>query len=134
MKALIWVLILVGFVSCVGIRYDATSLTNVQQVATALPALMGKATKSFKDSEAEVTKLTGLLDQAQKHAAGLKKNQDVAEQWRILRDELVNPFVANWKEKGKLDKDFVTAATQQVTGALSAIERAERAKRGAPKR
>ncbi len=41
---------------------------------------------------------------------------------------MVQPFLNRWKEKGKLDKDFITPAAKQVKDALASIERAEKAK------
>ena len=38
-------------------------------------------------------------------------------------------FFDNWKQKGKLDKDFVAEATKQVSKSLEAIKKAESAKK-----
>jgi hypothetical protein len=124
----------IGFTSCVGLRYDAASLSAVTALSKSLPALMEKATKPYSASETEANALLSQLDNAISQAASLKKNQDAAEQWRLLKDDLVAPFLSNWKSKGKLDKDFVAEATKQVKASLAAIERTERAKRGAPNR
>jgi hypothetical protein len=135
MKSLIITLVFtLGLLSCVGIRYDATSLKNVKDLAIALPALYDKSTQPYKNAEADVMKVMDLLDNAVSHAASIKKNQDAAEQWRLLRDEVVKPYISNWKDKGKMDKDLVAPAKDIMQQSLAAIERTENAKRGAPKR
>jgi hypothetical protein len=109
--------------------YDAMGTENVNSIATKLPALMGKATEAYTKNEAEVTSLTSDLDKAVAHAASMKKNKEVAESWRLLQTELVAPFLARWKDKGKLDKDFIKEATTQVTKSLDAIKKAEMGKK-----
>jgi hypothetical protein len=140
MKTLITRLLLLGFVAslslpaCVGVRFDGVALSNVTSIRNDLPTVLSTAaTKPYKDAEKDVTKVLDKIEKGYSHAQATKKNQDVAEQWRLLRDEMVQPFVTRWKEKGKLDKDFVGPAVKQVQDALAAIERTERAKRGAPK-
>jgi hypothetical protein len=114
--------------SCMA-AYDAMGTENVSTISTKLPALMGKATEAYSKHEADVTMLSSDLDKAVSHAASMKKNKEVAESWRLLQNDLVAPFLARWKEKGKLDKDFIKEATTQVTKSLDAIKRAEMAKK-----
>ena len=109
--------------------YDAIGTENVTGISTKLPALMAKATEAYSKHETEVTTLTSDLNSAVSHAASMKKNKEVAESWRLLQTDLVAPFLARWKEKGKLDKDFIKEATMQVTKSLDAIKRAEMAKK-----
>lgn len=118
-----------GLQSCASAKFDQKALDNVTMLAQKLPALMEKATKPYKDSESEATVLLKSISDAQAYAAGIKKNKEIAEQWRILRDDLVQPYLNRWKEKGKLDKDFVAPAVKQVKDALASIERAEKAKK-----
>jgi hypothetical protein len=119
-----------GLQSCVGLRSDPVSISNVADISKMLPDLLSKAaTSSFKDNESAVNGLTTKITNAYEHAKGIKKNNEIAEQWRVLRDELVQPFVINWKDKGKLDKDFVTQFVKQIKDALASIERAEKSKR-----
>lgn len=118
----------VGLGSCVGARFDQVAVDNASMLGSKLPALMEKATKPYKDNEAEAQSLVAKVSDAYNHAAAAAKNKDVAEQWRLLRDDLVQPFINRWKEKSKLDKDFITPAVKQVNDALAAIERAEKSK------
>ena len=114
--------------SCMA-SFDAVSMENVTSISKKLPDLMGKATEAYSKHEAEATSLLNDLGKAATHAASLKKNKEVAESWKILQNDLVAPFFARWKEKGKLDKDFVKEATMQVNKSLDAIKKAETAKK-----
>lgn len=114
--------------ACVGARFDKPALDNATMLSDKVPALMEKATKSYNDNEADANGVLKSLDEACDHAAATKKNKEVAEQWRLVRDDMVKPFLTRWKEKGKLDKDFIKPAAIQVRDALAAIVRAEKAK------
>lgn len=128
----VWAIVLSGLLtglsSCVAARFDQVALDNATGLGNTLPALMQKATGAYSQSETEVTAILKTLDDAHSRAAATKKNGDVAEQWRILRDDMVKPFFARWKEKNKLDKDFIKPAATQVKDALASIERAEKVK------
>ncbi|MCC6460346.1 MAG: hypothetical protein IT260_07730 [Saprospiraceae bacterium] len=117
-----------GLSSCASAQFSQTALDNSVSLGKDLPVLMNKATKAYSDNETEANALLAKVNDAYTLAASFKKNKDVAEQWRILRDDLVQPFLTRWKEKGKLDKDFIRPAAEQVKSALGAIERAEKAK------
>ena len=110
-------------------KFDKVGLDNVTNLSTALSELMGKATGKYSANTAAITKVTAALDSAVKHAAGVKKNTEIAEAWKTLQTDLVAPFLARWKEKGMLDKDVVKEATTQVTKSLEAIKKAEMAKK-----
>jgi hypothetical protein len=110
-------------------RFDAIGSQYVNTLASALPDLMGKATGSFADHKADVEKLLADVAQAATHAAAIKRNREVAESWKLLQNDLVAPFFNSWKDKGKLDKDFVKEASAQVKKSLAAIKRAEDGKR-----
>lgn len=126
---LFWGLLLAsGLSSCVGARFDQVALDNASGLSTQLPALMDKATSTYATHETEAQSLLTKVTEAYNHALSTKKNKDVAEQWRILRDDLVQPFMTRWKDKGKLDKDFINIAGKQVKDALASIARAEKAK------
>jgi len=109
--------------------YDAPSMQNLTNISDKLPALMGKATEAYSKHEADATSLLSDIGKAAAHSASLKKNKEVAESWKILQNDLVTPFFTRWKDKGKLDKDFIKEATMQVTKSLDAIKRAESAKK-----
>lgn len=109
--------------------YDAIGMENVTSITTKLPAVMEKATEAYSKNEADVKSVTADLDKAVSHAASMKKNKEVAEAWRILQSDLAAPFFARWKEKGKLDKDFVKEAVTQVKKSLDSIKKSETAKK-----
>lgn len=127
-----WAIVLLGFTtvftSCVGARFDQVALDNANTMGESVPALMMNATKSYSGFAAKVEEATAKINEAHKHALETPKNKEVAEMWRILRDDQVMPFFQRWKDKDKLDKDFVKPAAEQVKASLAAIERAERAK------
>ena len=109
--------------------YDAMGMEYATSISTKLPAVMEKATEAYSKNEADVKSVTADLDKATSHAATMKKNKEVAESWRVLQNDLVAPFFARWKEKGKLDKDFIKEAVMQVNKSLAAIKKAETAKK-----
>ena len=110
-------------------KFDQVGLDNVTNLGGQLTQLMGKATEPFGKHSEAVTKLLGDLGGAVTHAAGQKKNDEIAKSWKILTDELAVPFFDRWKEKGILDKDYVKEAAGQVGKSLDAIKKAEMAKK-----
>lgn len=109
--------------------FDQAGLDNVTNLGGQLTQLMGKATEPYGKHTESVTKLLGDLGAATTHAAGQKRNDEIAKSWKILNDELATPFFNRWKEKGILDKDYVKEAVGQVGKSLDAIKKAEMAKK-----
>ncbi len=114
--------------SCTSARIDTVAIENAKNLAKNVPALMLKATKAYSENEPEVKAIVASLTAAYDRAAATPKNKEVTEQYRLLRDKMVQPFLDRWKEKGKLDKDFVKEATDQVKSAIASIIRAEESK------
>lgn len=110
-------------------RFDQTAVDNVTNLSTLLPSMMSKATGGFADNSDIIKKASEALDQAVAHANGTKGNKSIATSWNTLKNDLVAPFLARWKEKGKLDGTFIKEATSQVTKSLDAIKRAEMGKK-----
>jgi hypothetical protein len=110
-------------------KFCPDCLKQVKDLSVSLPAVMNLASKPYDDAaESKIAGVTKQLIDASAMAATFKRNKDLAEAYRILKDELTLPFFARWKEKGKLDKDYVKAAVMQVSDSLKAIEKAESAK------
>ncbi len=109
--------------------YDALGVQNLTDLSKILPDLMGKAVKPFSENKDAVTQVMTKLNDTYTHAAAIKGNKEIAQSWKILKDEIATPFFDRWKEKGKLDKDFVAEATKQVTKSLEAIKKAEMSKK-----
>lgn len=109
--------------------FDQVGLDNVTNLGGQLTQLMGKATEPYGKHSDSVSKLLGDLSAATTHAAGQKRNDEVAKSWKILNDELATPFFNRWKEKGILDKDYVKESVGQVGKSLDAIKKAEMAKK-----
>ena len=109
--------------------FDQIGLDNVTNIGSRMTELMGKATEPFGKHASAVTSLLGDLGKATEHAAGQKKNKEIAESWKILTNDLATPFFDRWKEKGILDKDFVKESVGQVGKSLDAIKKAEMAKK-----
>lgn len=110
-------------------KFDQIGLDNVTNLGGQLTQLMGKATEPFGKHADSVTKMLGDLGNAATHAAGQKRNGEIAQSWKVLNDELATPFFNRWKEKGILDKDYVKEAVGQVGKSLDAIKKAEMAKK-----
>jgi len=108
-------------------KFDQMGVDNVKNISTKVTGLMGKATGPYNEPAA--ADLLSDLDKAQAHAAGIKGNKSIAESWKVLKDDLVAPFLMKWKEKGKLDAPFVKEATAQVVKSLDAIKKAEMGKK-----
>lgn len=110
-------------------KFDQVGLDNVTNLGGQLTQLMGKATEPFGKHSESVKKILDDLGSAATHAAGQKRNDEVAKSWKILNDELATPFFNRWKEKGILDKDFVKESVGQVGKSLDAIKKSEMAKK-----
>ncbi len=112
--------------SCIG--PDPAGLQNVTNLSTRLTTLMNKAvTSTYANSKTEIEGVTAELGKAEQHSMEQKRNKEIANQWKILRTEQVEPFLMRWKQE-KLDKDFVKEAVAQVQKSLDAIKKAEQAK------
>jgi hypothetical protein len=109
-------------------RIDRLGLANVNGLLTALPDLVRKGNEPFSKHADAITKAQSDIEKACEHAKGRKRNKEVAESWRILKDEVSAPVFKNWKEKGKLDKDFAAASADQMAKMLQAILNAEKRK------
>ncbi len=110
-------------------KFDATGLNNITNIGTKLTDLMNKATGAYSGNSTAATSLLTEIDKAYEHAKAINGNKTIAESWKILKDELVAPFMEKWKTSGKLDKDFIKEAVAQVTKSVTAITNAEKAKR-----
>lgn len=131
-SALIFGLFLLGsglFLQSCSPKYDMVAVENVTKLSASLPPLMEKAVGKYSDHEEAVQTALSDVNKAYERSFGTKKNGEIAEQWRIFRDDIAKPFFDKWKEKGKLDKDFIKEAAKQVKASLDAIEKAERAKK-----
>ncbi|MEO6758943.1 MAG: hypothetical protein ABIO24_05770 [Saprospiraceae bacterium] len=110
------------------ISSDPAGLQNATNLSTRLVTLMNKAVAStFSTNSNEIKEVAAELAKAEEHASMQKRNKAIANQWKILRTEQVEPFLTRWKE-AKLDKDYVKEAVAQVTKSLDAIRKAEQSK------
>jgi len=109
--------------------FDQLGLDNITNIGGKLTELMSKAVEPFGKHASSVTNLLGDLSKATEHAAGQKRNKEIAESWKILTNDLATPFFDRWKEKGTLDKDFIKESVGQVGKSLDAIKKAELAKK-----
>ncbi len=110
-------------------KFDKIGFDNAANLTNSLPELMSKATGKYSANTDAIKKVSDALANAVKHAESRKKNKEIAESWKTLQNELVNPFLARWKEKGMLDKDLVKESTAQVSKSLEAIKKAELARK-----
>lgn len=110
-------------------QFDQMGLDNVTNLGSKLTDLMAKAIEPFGKHSSAVSSLLTDLGKAAEHSAGQKRNKEIADQWKILTNDLAQPFFDRWKEKGTLDKDFVKEFVGQVGKSLDAIKKAELAKK-----
>jgi len=110
-------------------RFDQMGMENVTNLSTLLPSMMSKATSDYASNSDIIKKASDALDKAVSHANSVKGNKSIATSWNTLKNDLVAPFLARWKEKGKLDGTFVKEATSQVAKSLDAIKKAEMGKK-----
>lgn len=110
-------------------KFDQAGLDNVTNLGTKLTDLMGKATEPFGKHSKAVASLLEEMGKATEHAAGQKKNKEIAEQWKILTNDVAKPYFDRWKEKGVLDKDFVKETVGIAGKSLDAMKKAELAKK-----
>jgi hypothetical protein len=110
-------------------RFDPTGSDYAKTLGATASTLMAKATGEYSSNEKAANDFLAELGKAQEHAASIKRNKEIAQMWKILKDDLAAPFFNRWKEKGKLDKDFVKESITQVTKSFDSIKRAESAKK-----
>ena len=110
-------------------QFDKAGLDNITNTGGQLTTLMGKATEPFGKHSAAVSKIQDEIAKATEHAAGQKRNTEIAKSWKVLGEELATPFFNRWKEKGILDKDYIKESVGQVGKSLDAIKKAEMAKK-----
>jgi hypothetical protein len=107
---------------------DPVGIANATNMNTDLVSLMKKGTESYSTHATAITKVQADIEKAYEHAKSGKRNKEITESWRLLRDDITNPYFARWKEKGKLDKDFINEQVKTATKSLEAILKAEKGK------
>lgn len=110
-------------------KFDQIGLDNITNLGSKLTDLMAKAIEPYGKHSDAVATLLGDLNKAAEHAAGQKGNKEIANSWKLLKDDLAVPFFNRWKDKGKLDKDVVKESVGQVGKSVDAIKKAELAKK-----
>ncbi len=110
--------------------YSASAVETTQKLNKSVPELMEMAvTKKYDDASANIVLVKNDIESALNTAKSEKCRKEIAEMWRVFRDEQANPFFEQWKTKGKLDKDFVKNYAASVKKSLDAILRSEKAKK-----
>lgn len=110
-------------------KFDKIGSENAANLGSKLPELMGKATEAYAKHSDAVSAMQADLQKAYDHAASIKGNSNLANAWKVLKDELAGPFFARWKENAKIDKDVVKESVKQVNASLDSIKKAEMAKK-----
>jgi hypothetical protein len=104
--------------------FDNLAYHNATSLKVDSLALMGKATESYSKHEDTVEALKLSVEKAYEYANGRPKNEEVSEQWVLMKDpekNLLGGFLVRWKEKGKLSPAFVDEAMRLISSGFDQI-------------
>lgn len=126
LPAIILFLSSVSFVnqSCGSAKLPSEVSTIVYDLGVRLPGFISQANGAFTPQMSEQAK--NILDMISKAAklTGGKKTQDISDLFTNLGKNNLEPFLENWKNKGKLSSSEISLATKDVNAALQAIKKA----------
>ena len=105
--------------------FNSSSVQNTANLGVSLSELMNKATSKYTSNSSAIKKVTDALNSTVKRAESIKNNKYVADSWKALQNNVVNPFLAKWKANGTLDRSTINAATAQVAASIANIAKAE---------
>ena len=109
--------------SC-GVKLPSEVTSIVGNLSTQLPKFMSQATDMFGPKYADQAKsILDMIAQGAKLTSG-KKTQEISDMFTGLGKNNVEPFLENWKNKGKLSSTEIADATKGVNSALGAIKKA----------
>lgn len=117
------ILLLAGCISSTP-RFDNVAYTQAISIKLDTLALMDKAVDDYSQHRQEVEQLMRQIDKAYEYTQGRKNAELILEQWKIIRDpgeNLVVGFFNRWKEKGRLNSDFIGGSKTNVSGAFNQI-------------
>ena len=108
--------------SC-GMKMPSEVTSIVGNLSSQLPKFMSQATDLFGPKYADQAK--GILDMINQGAMLTKggKTQQVSDLFTSLGKDNVEPFVENWKNKGKLSAGEISTATKDAQSALGEIKK-----------
>ena len=109
--------------------FNSSSVQNTANLGVSLSELMNKATSKYTSNSSAIKKVTDALNSTVKRAESIKNNKYVADSWKALQNNVVNPFLAKWKANGTLDRSTINAATAQVAASIANIAKAEVSKK-----
>ena len=109
-------------------RFDPVGTDYATNFGSELVAAMNRGVEPYADHEKTVAQVRARLEKAYIHAAEQRYNQEIAQSWKLLRDEQVAPFFEQWKTKGRLSGEYVRETVRQVQKSLEAIRIAEAGK------
>lgn len=111
--------------SC-GVKLPSEVTSIVGNLSSQLPKFMSQATDMFGPKYADQAK--SILDMISQGASltsgGNKKTKAISDMFTGLGKNNVEPFLENWKNKGKLSSTEIAAATKETTTALNALKKA----------
>jgi hypothetical protein len=131
LRSFLFVLMLLGASSMMNScsSFNSSSVQNTANLGVSLSELMNKATSKYTSNSSAIKKVTDALNSTVKRAESIKNNKYVADSWKALQNNVVNPFLAKWKTNGTLDRSTINAATAQVAASIANIAKAEVSKK-----
>jgi hypothetical protein len=105
-------------------RFDSLAYQNATSLKVDSLMLIGKATQSYSTHKGSVESLKVAVEKAYEYAKGRTKNEEVTEQWALMKDpgkNLLGGFLARWEDKGKLSAAFVTEAKKLISTGFDEI-------------
>jgi hypothetical protein len=130
-KTLLFTIILIlsgeslAYQSCGSAKLPSEVNTIVNDLGTRLPGFMNQASSAFTPQIGEQAKtILDMISKAADLTDGKKKTKDISDLFTNLGKNNLEPFLENWKNKGKLSSSEIASATKDVNVALQAIKKA----------
>lgn len=110
--------------SCATAKLPSDVSATITRLGNDLPRLMGQATSAWSPQYSEQAQaLLRDINTAAGTVSGTKKFKKVGDMLKDLGSKQVQPYLDNWKTKGKLDPNAVTSGIKGVNDALAAIRK-----------
>ena len=110
--------------SC-GVKLPSEVTSIVGNLSSQLPKFMSQATDMFGPKYADQAKsILDMISQGASLTSGGKKTKEISDMFTGLGKNNVEPFLENWKNKGKLSSTEIATATKETNAALTALKKA----------
>ncbi len=109
--------------SC-GVKLPSEVTSIIGNLSSQLPKFMSQATDMFGPKYADQAKsILDMISQGASLTSG-GKTKEISDMFTGLGKNNVEPFLENWKNKGKLSSTEIATATKETNAALGTLKKA----------